>query len=184
MRFPVEVFYPTDAKSLLTLVRKLSRNRVSVTERARDLFVRRGCIQGHELDDWFTAEHELYNVPQADMKETANSIQIQVAVPGIEPKSLRVIALPGYLIVDGSPRMATETEGEVTVFSELSPRPLFRCFTIRQPIQPDSVTAAVEDGLLMVCALKAKVMTEAERLEIEAKRLVPVQREVGAQAAS
>lgn len=82
MKLMVKAIYPVAPESRDALSRRLEEIHVRIENRARELFTRRGRTCGHELDDWLTAERELYEVPKAQMKETANEIEIRAAVPG------------------------------------------------------------------------------------------------------
>lgn len=178
MKFPVKTTHPSGPESL-ALIRKLESARCRVADRARELFMERGCADGHELDDWLTAEQELYNVPKAEMKETANGIQIRVAVPGFEAGQLKVSALPGILAVEGYAEAEQkndemkEKREEKVVFSEINDRQLFRRFLLPRPVKPEAMRATLENGLLTITVPKAEPMSEAERLAIEAKMLMP-----------
>jgi hypothetical protein len=47
-------------------------DRVSV--RAYELFLARGCVHGHDLDDWLEAEREVSRVGQAQVSSAAGTL--------------------------------------------------------------------------------------------------------------
>jgi len=175
MALPIKVSYATDAESLNALIRKLENVELSVEKRAREVFIQRGCTCGHPVDDWYMAERELYNVPAAEMKETEKGIEIRVAIPGCRAEQLEIIALPGILAIEDRPSVE-KMHGRTTerlVSSAMNERPLFRRFSPKHPIDPKAVRATLSDGMLTITASRAAPMTEAERLALEARMLIP-----------
>ncbi len=177
MKLMVKAIYPVAPESRDALSRRLEEIHVRIENRARELFTWRGRTCGHELDDWLTAERELYEVPKAQMKETANEIEIRAAVPGFEANQLEVSALPGIIAVDG--RVGTEEldqkreerngrGDEKVIFSEMGGKHLLRCFRLLHAIVPATVNAVLENGILTIVASKAALMSETERMAVEA----------------
>jgi HSP20 family molecular chaperone IbpA len=62
----------------------------SIRRRAYELFHARGGAPASDLDDWFKAERELFEVPPGEMGETANAFVVKVATPGFTADQLDV----------------------------------------------------------------------------------------------
>ena len=48
----------------------------SVALRAFELFLARGGVHGHDLDDWFTAERQLRSAPARKKRATKSAVQM------------------------------------------------------------------------------------------------------------
>ena len=56
-------------KKTLPVFAEIAKRLARVQRRAFDLFEKRGGELGHELEDWFKAEHELFDWPAAELTE-------------------------------------------------------------------------------------------------------------------
>jgi HSP20 family protein len=126
-----------------------------VRNRAFELFQRRGGVPGNDMDDWLTAEREIFQVPRMEIAENEGEYQIQLGVPGFDAKDIRVAALPDALIVEGEAEHEYRSmEGNVRV-SEFGERKLFRHIPLPEPVDVDHVSATLDEGLLRLRAAKA-----------------------------
>jgi HSP20 family molecular chaperone IbpA len=126
----------------------------TVRQRAFELFERRGYSPGNELADWVQAERDLFWVPQAELAETENEVEITVAVPGFDPKEVHVTAQLGEILIHGNHEKHVDKKERGVLYSEFEEKALYRRFEIAQPIDIGHVTASVENGLLTVKAPK------------------------------
>ncbi len=55
---------------------ELARRMESVRQRAFEMFAARGGEEGHDLDDWIAAEHEVLGWPAAELKEANGAFQV------------------------------------------------------------------------------------------------------------
>ena len=81
------------------LINEASTLADQIRTRAFELFVDRGRVDGFSLDNWFAAERDLIQVPEAHLVEKDGSFHLHVAVPGFNEKDLKVTALPDALII-------------------------------------------------------------------------------------
>jgi HSP20 family protein len=131
-----------------------------VRTRAFDLFEKRGCALGCELDDWLEAEREMVWSPPAELIENNKEFQIRIAAPGFEAKDLRVSALPDAIIVQAEARKEEEKKEENVRMSEFRERKLFRRVELPSLIDVEKVTATLDKGMLDLVAAKAEPVTE------------------------
>ncbi len=134
-----------------------------VRQRAFDLFERRGRHHGNEIDDWIQAERELFWVPPAELVETDNEVEINVTVPGFDPKQVQVSALAWEILVQGDQGMYSEKKDKGVLYSEFEEKALYRRFAISQPIDIDRVTANIENGMLTIKAPKKAPQATGEK---------------------
>jgi len=121
-----------------------------IQKRAFEMFEHHGGSPGNELDDWFQAERDLFWVPPAELAETDEEVKITVAVPGFDPKEIKVTAQPGEVQVRGNHGHSLEKKEKGVIYSEFNEKDLFRRFELPQTIDVDHVSANVENGILTV----------------------------------
>ena len=113
-----------------------------IRARAYELFTMRGASPGLELEDWLQAERQLMWMPDTELIEKDREFQARIAVAGLEPRDIRVIAMPDSIVLRAEPK-SQEAK-------------LFQRFAFSTPIDVDKVTARLEKGVLEVSAPKAK----------------------------
>jgi HSP20 family molecular chaperone IbpA len=108
-----------------------------VTKRAYEIFSSNGDF-GRDLDNWLTAERELIWKPAVELREKDNAFNVDVAVPGVDPKLLDVEVTPNELLVKAEiHRESTkEDKGEIRS-TEFQSGNLFR--TIAFPRRPTRI---------------------------------------------
>jgi HSP20 family molecular chaperone IbpA len=126
-----------------------------VRQRAFQLFEERHGDGDHALSDWFAAERELLKVPSTEMSESDEEIHIRAAVPGLNAEQVKVDALPDSIIIEGEATQSKEEEKEKVLFSEFKGQRLFRRLDLPAEIDPEKVTATLDNGMLEVVAKKA-----------------------------
>ena len=112
-----------------------------VRVRAYELFLTRGAAPGLELEDWLQAERQLMWMPKTELIESDREFQARVEVSGLDPKDIRVIALPDSIVLQAEPK-SQEAK-------------LLQRFSFSKPIDVDKVTARIEKNVLEVTAPKA-----------------------------
>lgn len=129
-----------------------------VRKRAFELFTQRGGSDGHAMEDWLLAEHEIC-WPSAELAEEDAAYVLQMSLPGFEPAEITVTAAPGELIVHAS-QQTTPARGQPTGsklrWSEFRSNDVYRRIELDERIDVDGVTASFRNGLLRVVARKAK----------------------------
>lgn len=114
-----------------------------IRERAYDLFQNRGATDGSAVDDWLQAERDVLLFPASELIEKGGKFNIRVEAAGFSAGEIRVTALPDAIIVEAED--STETVE----------KQLFQRLDLPAPINPDKVTASLENGVLLLVAEKA-----------------------------
>ena len=127
-----------------------------IRQRAFELFERRGGISGSAMDDWLSAERDLFRIPESELVERDGKFEARISAPGFDPADVHVTALPDALIVKGSSTHRHDTTEGAVRFCEFDQKTLFRRFDLPEPINVDRVTANLEKGVLELTALKSK----------------------------
>jgi len=124
-----------------------------VRQKAFDLFQQRGAVPGADLDDWFRAERELLAPSPSELTENARDYVLRIAVPGLDPKDLRVAATSHTILVQGTSVHKHEGGNTKLCFCEFGEK-LFRRFDLADQVDLDKVSATVEKGVLRIVAQK------------------------------
>jgi HSP20 family molecular chaperone IbpA len=134
--------------------------------RAFELFERRGRQFGRELEDWFTAEHELFKPIAVEMSEKDNHLVVRAEVPGFKADELEISLEPEFVIIKGHQTKETESETKKTFYSETKSNDIFRKMALPFAVLADAGEATLKDGVLEIRAPKAAV--EAKKLSVVA----------------
>jgi HSP20 family molecular chaperone IbpA len=126
-----------------------------IRQRAFEIFEKRGAADGLAINDWLSAERDLFRIPESELVEREGKFEARVSAPGIDPSDVTVTALPDALIVQGSAVHTHEhSDGDVR-FCEFDQRTLFRRFDLPERINVDQVTANLDKGVLQLTARKS-----------------------------
>ena len=140
----------------LPILGEIAKRFEHVRQRAFELFEKRRCEAGHALEDWLKAEHELLGWPVAEMSEHADGYELQVRLPGLEAKHLRVTAAPAEIIIQAACEPRKETENTTILWSEFGSPDLCRRFELPGPIDTGRVSAKLENGVLTILVPKGE----------------------------
>lgn len=131
-----------------------------IERRAFELFQQRGRGFGQDLEDWLRAEGEVNGSATTKLEETDESYNLQVSLPDMAPSEVEVTATPHSIILHAEHREETSSksngkgkakEGE---WSQVRQTCVYREVPLAG-IDPDQVTAHLENGTLQVSARKA-----------------------------
>lgn len=137
------------------LIEAIEDSLARILERAFELYAQRNGGEGAELEDWLAAEHDLFNIPAADLKEKDSRYESDVAAAGYRPEEIEVAVEPAAVVVRARSSREDRRRGVDTVISELSNKELFRRVELCHPIDTDHVAASMEEGVLHVVMPKA-----------------------------
>ncbi len=146
----------SSSKSLLSLPRPHDIFRdfdalyQQIAQRAYSIFQANGWREGHDLDDWLTAEAEMLKAVPIEMTEYADKIVLRAEVPGFSAADLKVDADPNSIVIRGkSEQHKEETKDKGTrTYSEMSTAELYRKIDLPTTINRDHVTARLDKGVL------------------------------------
>ena len=107
------------------------------------------------------------NAPTFTVADTIEDITIEVDVPGHALQDLRLDVTPRHLRLRAAGRQA-RSGGMVS--------PIDSSFDLPEPVDPDKVTATLEDGILTVSLVKAAwVRGDAKRVPVREVSVTPKQ---------
>lgn len=141
-------------KKTLPVFEEIAKRLNAVQQRAFDLFEKRGRELGHELEDWFKAEHELFGWPAAELAEKNGEYEVEITLPGFEAKDVDVTATPNEVIVHAAAEKQKKTEKDNVLWTEFGSNEVYRRFDLPMAINVDQVAAKLDNGILRVTAPK------------------------------
>jgi HSP20 family molecular chaperone IbpA len=139
----------------IALWAQTEQNLQGVRQRAFDYFQQRGQLFGDDWADWLRAEREVVWKPPAEMFENAFAIVLRVAVPGFGPKSIEITATPRSLLIQGTETHQHNGLETRLHFCEFGQQ-LFRRFDLPARIDPGTVAATLDKGILEIVASIAR----------------------------
>lgn len=143
--------------------------RRQIMQRAYQLFCDRGYTNGRDVDDWLRAEREVTWSPAIEVIEKEDEYIVEAAVPGVDPKDLRLEVTSDDLLIKGNGGHTHEKgagKGTVTL-CEFLPGHLFRSVHFPRHVNPDKATAELKNGLLRVHVAVAE-SERAKNIQIRA----------------
>ncbi|MGA3213800.1 MAG: DUF2934 domain-containing protein, partial [Terriglobales bacterium] len=87
--------HPGKAQSVLVVeadvLDKMNETNASIAQRAYEIYQARGCENGADQDDWFTAEHEVLQPLAIERCATNHALRLTAQVAGFAANDLEVI---------------------------------------------------------------------------------------------
>ncbi len=139
-------------KKTLPVFGEIAKRLQGVQRRAFDLFEKRGRELGHEWEDWFKAEHELFGWPAAELSEKDGAYGLEITLPGFEAKDVEVTVTPNEVIVHAATEKESKTQKDNVLWTEFGSNDVYRRFDVPNAINVDQVTAKLDNGILRVNA--------------------------------
>jgi len=104
--------------------------------------------------------------PRTDLSETDNAFRIRLDVPGMTKEDITINLQNNTLTVSGERSSERQEEGEEYVRVERAFGNFHRTFTLPDAVDPDSVEAAYDDGVLTINVPKTETSTRRQ-IEIQ-----------------
>jgi HSP20 family protein len=129
----------------------------TIARRAYELFASRGFTDGHDLDDWFLAESQLFGQMPVKVTETENEVTVNASLPGFTEKDIEIRVEPRRLFIGGMHEEKSENKkkGE-TIYTECSNQ-VFRTINLPADVHVDKVKATLSKGNLEITLPKKEV---------------------------
>ena len=154
------------AKQAPAIFADLEKRFDAVRQRAHEMFLNRGQ-EDRALDDWFTAEHELFGWSAAELSEKGDTYEVDFALAGFDAKDIQVTATPNEIVVRTATKEKREVEKDKVLWSEFGSKDVCRRFELPGPIDTDKVTATLDKGILRIKARKG-VTAEKKNISLSA----------------
>ncbi|MBK6485477.1 MAG: Hsp20/alpha crystallin family protein [Gemmatimonadetes bacterium] len=150
----VQIHCDADGERTHPVFRELADRLDAVRMLAFDRFSKRGTQPGSDLDDWIAAEREVMGWPAAELKEHEGAYEVDVTLPGFDPKDVEVTATPNEVVIHAT--VSTERSGkdETVIWSEFGRNEVYRRFDLPTSVNADQITASLDNGILRVMAPK------------------------------
>jgi HSP20 family protein len=140
-----------------SLLHKIAEIRPKIAHRAYELFASRGFIHGHDLDDWFRAESELFREMPIRVTETDQALTFHAVVPGFIEKHLEISVEPRWLVIAGTHEKNSENkERGRTIYSETSNQ-VFRAVSLPAEVDPSKAKAFLNNKELEITLPKREI---------------------------
>jgi HSP20 family molecular chaperone IbpA len=136
------------------LFQRIDKALESIRNRAYEMFRLRGNEPGTDLDDWFRAERELFEIPPFELADNGDAFLLKVAMPRYEIDQLEVGVEGDSVTIYGKVDRKRTERGEFTH------EELFRRFNLPGPIDANNVRSQLADGFLKLTLPKAKAKEE------------------------
>lgn len=108
---------------------------------------------GHELSDWRNNNFSETSttIPSANIKETADNYQVELAAPGLEKSDFDIKLEDCRLIISSLKKQENETKEDKYTRREFSYQSFQRSFTLpRDIVDVENIKAQYENGLLTI----------------------------------
>lgn len=142
-------------KTRLPFFEEFEKRFNDIQNRAFELFENGGRKFGHELENWLTAEREVFGSPAAELADKGDAYELQMALPGFEPKDVEVTATPQELIIHAASTQEKKSEKKNVLWSEFTSSDVYRRIPAPTPLNTDGATATLDKGVLRITAPKA-----------------------------
>jgi len=138
----------------------------SISRRAYELFQNRGCVPGHDREDWFRAESELLKPVEVHVVESDDHLIAHTEVPGFSPHELKVSLESRWLRIGGRAEPSeNRNAGETVMYSlEHSLLPAEQIFHVAElpvEIDPSKAKVTFKEGTLEIVMPKASLAKNA-----------------------
>lgn len=154
------------AQRNLPVFDEIGKRLEEIRKRALSLFEKRGRQFGHALDDWLGAEREILGKwSAAELKDKAGMYELDITLPGYDPKEVQITATPAEIIVHAESKHEKESTNGNVVWTEFGSNNVYRRIEFPHPIDVEKIQAKLEKGMLHVAAPKAAV-AQAKSIEI------------------
>jgi HSP20 family protein len=142
----------------------------AIAHKAFEIFERNGGRFGHDLDNWFQAEAELFHPVHLEVAEADKMLTLKAEVPGFSEKELQVSLEPRRVTITGKRESHEEKETKKTYYSERFSNQIFRVVDLPKEVDPSAsgVKATYDQGVLTI-TLPETEKPKGREIKIEPK---------------
>ena len=142
----------------------------AIARRAFEIFERNGAQLGHEMENWFQAESELFHPMHLEVTEADKALTVKAEVPGFSAKELQISLEPRRLTITGKRESHEERKTKQTLYAERCSNEIFRVVDLPNEVDPNAggVKATYDQGVLTV-TLPETEKAKGREIKIEPK---------------
>ena len=127
----------------------------AIARRAYEIFEAKGRARGHDLENWFEAESELFERTRVDVKETPEGLTVLADVRRFAPKELEVDLEPRRVTIIGKHQSQAERKTDASYLSEKHTARLLHSLQLPVEIDTHRASARLKKGILELDVKKA-----------------------------
>ncbi|HVY03596.1 MAG TPA: Hsp20/alpha crystallin family protein [Caulobacterales bacterium] len=109
-------------------------------------------------------------LPEFDVAETDDEVRIRADLPGMSAQDIDISLEGGSLVISGERREERSVDRENVHISERSFGAFHRTIYLPQPVDPDTIRAEFDQGVLHVTARKARAGRGGRKIAIKVAR--------------
>ena len=136
------------------------RELTTLQERMNQIF--RNAFGNWSDTDWSLSSARGFT-PAADVYEDDNSLKVRLEIPGVQADDINITLDSGVLTVRGERKLAEGEKEDNYLRVERPYGPFFRAFTLPNSVDPDTLHANYENGVLE--------LTMSKRAEAKPKQI-------------
>lgn len=127
----------------------------AIAQRAYEIFESRGCVSGHDKDDWLRAESELLKPLKFHITQSGEHLIARAEVLGFHPHEIKVSVEPRHMRIASAVETGEdENTGEAVMHSlrhSLQPaEQIFHVVELPVEVDPASAKATLKDDTLEI----------------------------------
>jgi HSP20 family protein len=131
---------------------KVQEIQQSIVRRAYDLYKESEFNRRQDLEEWHRIVSELLLEVPLTLTETDDEISVRAEMPGFTEEDFEVKVDTNRVLIAGSLDLPTQCESEKdeTICAVLSSKEFVREYLLPAPVDPEKVTAELQDGVLEI----------------------------------
>lgn len=149
-----------------SLAERVNQMFETTAKRAYQIFESTGRTLGHDIEDWFKAEMELFHPVHVEMTQSGEELEVKAEVPGFTEKEIEVSVEPQRLTITGKRESNREGKKGKTIHMESCSDQILRVVDLPWAVDADRVTANLKNGILQ---LKMPQAAKGKTIEIKPK---------------
>ena len=134
------------------------RNHSNVARRGYSFFS--PLLNLFDIPDFF--DNEEIDILKTDIKDEKDHYLLEMEVPGIDKKNLKIAVKNGYLVVNAKFERTSGGEGSRYIHSERESGSYTRSFYVGDNLTTKDISAKVENGILLLTVPKKTEREESE----------------------
>jgi len=131
-----------------------------------NIWRKREALMGPSADDFierffygwptFEKDTDVAWIPRVDVNETEKSVNIDVELPGIDKKDVKVEVRDNTLTISGERKSEKKTEDENCCIAERHYGKFERTFSLNDTVDASNISAKYKDGVLTIALPKTE----------------------------